>query len=101
MDKKIVIELNAPEVDEIVTSLATELEGCAALYEGQVHRNHPDHLPANIILNKLVDAGATRESFHGWGRRWDEAKREAREHEVKAIFEKIVHPDSLKGGGNA
>lgn len=65
------VTLNAEQVEEIVQALCTNLECQDALYPDGETPMDKAHQTANDVLDKLIAAGATRENFQAWGRRWE------------------------------
>ena len=73
--KQITLKLTEVEVESLIHDLCDKLEGCDALNNEDKYRENEAHNGANSILDKLIAAGATRENFQAWGRRWDQTKR--------------------------
>ena len=72
--KTITIKLTEAEVEAVIHDLCVDLEACGALNAGDAYREYEAHKEANSILDKLIAAGATKENFQGWGRRWEEGR---------------------------
>jgi hypothetical protein len=71
--KSITITLTEAEAESVIHDLCVDLEACEALNAGDEHRNYSPHKEANSVLDKLIEAGATRKNFQAWGRRWDQS----------------------------
>lgn len=68
---QIAVILDTEQVEEIVHALCTNLECQDALYSDGETPMDKAHQTANAVLDKLIRAGATRENFQAWGRRWE------------------------------
>tara|TARA_R100000808_G_C2119391_1_gene131060 strand:+ start:498 stop:770 length:273 start_codon:yes stop_codon:yes gene_type:complete len=73
--KQITLKLTEIEMESLIHVLCDKLDGCDALNSEDKYRDNEAHKEPNSILDKLIAAGASKENFQAWGRRWDQTKR--------------------------
>lgn len=71
--KSITVTLTEAEAESVIHNLCVDLEACEALNAGDEYRTHEQHGDCHSVLDKLIEAGATRKNFQAWGRRWDQS----------------------------